>query len=181
MPDKESEIQKFDPQHTLDFWLNERGDNKRPYIYDYKKSRSCDHARLEITARGGIVYECLDCNYVFHIVAAYQQPIHHEVIQSLFTVMRFVKKHGTPALQEVMRRPIGQMDDSPHKPVLPEGKSFLQTLALLDGIDTTVEDGGRKQLAQLLRDHWEDDGLKSLGEGEFERALSGGKDDPNPD
>ena len=103
------------------------------------------------------------------------------MIQSLFTVMRFVKKHGTPALQEVMRRPIGQMDDSPHKPVLPEGKSFLQTLALLDGIDTTVEDGGREQLAQLLRDHWEDDGLKSLGEGEFERALSGGKDDPNPD
>lgn len=151
---EERGLTESQPQHTLDYFVEKRGKNKRPYIYDFHKSQVCDHPRLKIIARGGIVYRCLECNYAFHIVAAYQQPLHNEVIQSAFNIFNFAKEFGQDALAEVMRRPIGQVDGTAHKPVLPEGMAVQDVLALMDGIDVTTPDGGAQELTALLERVW---------------------------
>jgi len=140
---------------TLDFYVSARDGRKRNYIYDYKKSTTCDHPSLKVVARGGIVYLCMECNYTFHITGAYQQPWHNEVIMAFFTVLGFSKEHGMAALGEVLRRPIGQMDGSPHKPVLPEGMSFIDTLRALEEVDVNTDDKGAAKLRELIEAVWE--------------------------
>jgi len=51
----------------------------------------------------------------------------------------FVKEFGKEALEEVFRTPIGQMDGSEHKAVLPEGKTMMDILNDLDGFNSLVE------------------------------------------
>jgi hypothetical protein len=148
------DLQKVDPSNTLAYYVKARNGKKRNYIYDYAKSRLCDHPRLSILARGGIIYRCEECNYTFHITGAYQQPWHNEVIQAGFTWLGFAKQHGMNALVEVLRRPSGQSDGSPHKPVLPEGKSFIDCLQILEDVDVNVPDGGALQLAELVDRVW---------------------------
>jgi len=139
---------------NLDFFVEARNGFKRNYIYDYGESKTCDHTEMKSIARGGIGYRCTKCNYAFHIVAAYQQPLHNEIIQSMFNVLGFAKEFGTDSLQEVLRRPIGQNDGSSQKPVLPEGMSFEEAVALLEQVDVTTEDGGAEQLEALLETAW---------------------------
>ncbi len=166
------------PEYTLDYFVERRNGKKRDYIFPYGKSKTCDHANLRVVARGGIVYRCLDCNYVFHIPGGYQQPLHNEVIMSAFTLFVFAKEFGMDSLGEVLRRPIGQHDGSPHKPVLPEGKSFQDVLELLEGIDVTTEDGGVGQLYALLDEVWVDPERKALAEKQARRRqlAAGDKD-----
>jgi hypothetical protein len=156
MPDGKNGLAHLDfiPENALQYFVERRGDNKRAYVYDYKEAKTCDHPEIRALARGGIVYRCLKCNYVFHITGVYAQPLHNEVIMAAFTLLVFSKEHGSDALGEVLRRPIGQHDGSPHKPVLPEGYSFTDVLALLDGIDVTAEDGGAAQLYKALDEVW---------------------------
>ena len=144
----------FIPENALQYFIERRGNKKRAYVYDYKEAKACDHPEIRALARGGIVYRCLKCNYVFHITGVYAQPLHNEVIMAAFTLLVFSKEHGSGALGEVLRRPIGQHDKSPHKPVLPEGYSFTDVLALLDGIDVTTEDDGAAQLYKALDEVW---------------------------
>jgi hypothetical protein len=152
--DSTKAVTKDEPSNTLAYHVERRSENKRNYIYDYGKSFTCDHSSLTVVARGGIVYRCKDCNYSFHITGAYQQPLHHEVIQGAFTMLGFAKEFGTDSLQEVLRRPIGQSDGKPHKPVLPDGMSFMDALAEMEGIDVTSLDGGKAQLAALVEAKW---------------------------
>jgi hypothetical protein len=164
------------PEQTLEYFIERRRGNKRNYIFDYGKSRRCDHQNLRVVARGGIVYRCLDCNYAFHIPGAYQQPLHNEVIMAAFTILVFSKEFGSESLGEVLRRPIGQHDSSEQKPVLPEGMSFVDVLALLDGIDVNQEDGGVGQLYKLLEEVWVNPEQRKLREKENlrqQRQLSG--------
>ena len=58
------------------------------------------------------------------------------------------------SLGEVLRRPIGQSDQTPHKPVLPEGMSFSDVVYALEGVDVTAEDGGKKELTSLFDQLW---------------------------
>lgn len=142
-------------RNNLDFYVAARNGKKRNYIYSYGKSITCDHPEIRIVARGGVVYRCMDCNYAFHILGAFQQPLHNEVIQAAFTLAYFSKEFGNKSLQEVLRRPIGQMDGSPQKPVLPEGMSFQDVLKALEEIDVTGSlDEGREQLQELLETQW---------------------------
>lgn len=141
-------------ENTLDYFVKARKGNKRNYVFDYGKSRTCDHPELRAVARGGVVYRCLKCNYAFHILGGYQQPLHNEVIQAAFNLLVFSREFGSDSLGEVLRRPIGQHDKSPHKPVLPEGMSFTDVLELLDTVDVTAEDGGVSQMYQLLDEVW---------------------------
>lgn len=139
-------IEKFEPQHALDYYIEARGEKKRNYIFDYGKSRTCDHPEMKIIARGGNMYRCTTCNYAFQWPGAIQWPLHFTVIQGIQAAMLFAKEFGMDAVQEVLRRPIGTYDGSPHKPVLPEGMSLVETLALMDTVDVNAEDGGRAQL-----------------------------------
>ena len=148
-------VPREDAANTLEYYVQARNGNKRNYIYDYGVSRTCDHSNLSVIARGGIVYRCLDCNYSFHITGAYQQPLHNEVIQGAFTMAYFAKEFGMDSLGEVLRRPIGQMDGSPHKPVLPEGMSFFDVLLALEEVDVTTEDRGKEQLSGIIKQLWE--------------------------
>jgi len=160
--------------NTLRFYVERRNGRKRDYIFDYGKSRKCDHASLKALARGGNVYRCLDCNYAFHINGAYQQPLHNEVILSAFTVFNFAKEFGMDSVGEVLRRPIGQSDGSPHKPVLPEGMSFMDVLEALEGVDVTTPDGGDEELKELIRYLWEGEpALEGAVDGDTNKALIG--------
>jgi hypothetical protein len=169
-------MQQLVPEQTLEYFIERRGGNKRNYIFDYGKSRRCDHPNLRGIARGGIVYRCLDCNYTFHIPGAYQQPMHNEVIMAAFTMLVFSKEFGSDALGEVLRRPIGQHDGTEQKPVLPEGMSFTDVLALLEGIDVNETDGGVAQLYTMLEQVWVNPEQRKLREAENqrqERQLAG--------
>ena len=97
----------------------------------------------------------------------------------MFKIMGFAKDFGNDSLMEVLRRPIGQQDGSPHKAVLPEGKSFMDVLAEVEDVDTTTPDGGQEQLQLLIEGMWEgkapqlkegvrDDENKALGEADGE-------------
>lgn len=153
--DEQSLAKKALPDETLQFYVEARNGKKRNYIFDYGNSRSCDHSTMKVIARGGIVYRCLDCNYTFHITGAYQQPYHNEVIMAAFTILGFSKEFGMNAVGEVLRRPIGQNDGSMHKPVLPEGMSFVDVLDALEEIDVNAVDGGQDQLRELISHVWE--------------------------
>lgn len=169
-------MQQLVPEQTLEYFIERRGGNKRNYIFDYGKSRRCDHPNMRVIARGGIVYRCLDCNYTFHIPGAYQQPMHNEVIMAAFTMLVFSKEFGSDALGEVLRRPIGQHDGTEQKPVLPEGMSFTDVLALLEGIDVNETDGGVAQLYTMLEQVWVNPEQRKLREAENqrqERQLAG--------
>jgi hypothetical protein len=169
-------MQQLVPEQTLEYFIERRGGNKRNYIFDYGKSRRCDHPNMRVIARGGIVYRCLDCNYTFHIPGAYQQPMHNEVIMAAFTMLVFSKEFGSDALGEVLRRPIGQHDGTEQKPVLPEGMSFTDVLALLDGVDVNETDGGVAQLYTMLEQVWVNPEQRKLREAENqrqERQLAG--------
>ena len=147
-------VKQTDPTNTLQFYTEARNGKKRDYIWEYGKSRTCDHPELKVIARGGIVYRCLECNYAFHITGAYQQPLHHEVIQGAFSMLLFAKEFGMNSLGEVLRRPIGQSDKTPHKPVLPEGMSFSDVVYALESVDVTAEDGGKEELTSLFDQLW---------------------------
>ena len=167
------------PEQTLEYFIEQRNGNKRNYIFDYGKSRRCDHPNLRVIARGGIVYRCLDCNYAFHIPGAYQQPLHNEVIQSAFNMLVFSKEFGSDALGEVLRRPIGQSDGSEQKPVLPEGMSFTDVMQLLDDIDVNALDGGMATLYKMLDEVWVNSEQRHLQTEENlrqERQLAGKSD-----
>ena len=169
------------PEQTLEYFIEQRNGNKRNYIFDYGKSRRCDHPNLRVIARGGIVYRCLDCNYAFHIPGAYQQPLHNEVIQSAFNMLVFSKEFGSDALGEVLRRPIGQADGTEQKPVLPEGMSFTDVMRLLDDIDVNTLDGGMTTLYKMLDEVWVNSEQRQLQAEENlrqERQLAG-KSDPS--
>jgi len=174
-------IARIVPEQTLEYFIERRDGNKRNYIFDYGKSRRCDHPNLRVIARGGIVYRCLDCNYAFHIPGAYQQPLHNEVIQSAFNMLVFSKEFGSDALGEVLRRPIGQSDGSEQKPVLPEGMSFTDVMRLLDDIDVNTLDGGMATLYKMLDEVWVNSEQRQLQTEENlrqERQLAG-KSDPS--
>jgi hypothetical protein len=167
------------PEQTLEYFIQQRNGNKRNYIFDYGKSRRCDHPNLRVIARGGIVYRCLDCNYAFHIPGAYQQPLHNEVIQSAFNMLVFSKEFGSDALGEVLRRPIGQSDGTEQKPVLPEGMSFTDVMQLLDDIDVNALDGGMATLYKMLDEVWVNSEQRHLQTEENlrqERQLAGKSD-----
>ena len=157
------------PEQTLEYFIERRGGNKRNYIFDYGKSRRCDHPNLRVIARGGIVYRCLDCNYAFHIPGAYQQPLHNEVIQSAFNMLLFSKEFGSDALGEVLRRPIGQSDGADQKPVLPQGMSFVDVMQLFDGIDVNATDGGMAALHEMLDELWVNPAQRQLREEDDQR------------
>ena len=170
MPDERIERRQPEPPpqpDTLDFFVKARSGKKRNYVFDYGKSIKCSHETLKEIMRGGNQYRCLDCNYVFFIVTAFQQPLHNIAISGAFQLLHFAKEFGMDALAEVLRRPIGQDDGSPHKPVLPEGMSFMDVLAVLEEVETTSEDGGAKQLKEMIQDLWEENG-RQLPSGERE-------------
>jgi hypothetical protein len=161
MPEKQDGLESlatFIPEHTLEFYKTERSanGNKRNYIADYGKSRSCEHTNLRVTARGGISYRCLDCNYVFTFPGAHQEPMHHRVILGLLEAFHFSKEFGMDALGEVLRTPIGQSDGTAHKPVLPEGMSFVDALKALEEVDATTPDHGAQQLYEMVDEVWVD-------------------------
>jgi len=151
---EERAVEKFKPEHTLDYAVAARGERKRNYIFRYGKAITCDHPTMTLIARGGNIYRCPDCNYTFQWPGAIVQPLHHNVIMGAFTLLNFAKEFGMASMQEVLRRPIGQGDGTPHKAVLPEGMSFMDVLEELEQIDTTSPDGGAAQLRQMLDDVW---------------------------
>jgi hypothetical protein len=146
--------EEFVPEHTLDYHVERRKGNKRNYIFRYKNAQKCDHPTMKLVARGGNVYVCPDCKYTFQWPGAIVYPQHFNVIMGAFTIMNFAKEYGVDSLQEVLRRPIGQTDGTPHKPVLPEGMSFYDAITALEEIDTTTEDGGKEQLAAMMEALW---------------------------
>jgi hypothetical protein len=148
-----TDLQKTDVD-SLDYFVQRRNTKKRNYIFDYGKSRTCDHPEMKIMARGGQWYRCGECNYAFFIQGATQQPLHVVLIESLFNVLNFSKEFGMDSVGEVLRRPIGQQDDTPHKPVLPEGMSFMDVLLALETVDVHTDDGGTRQLRQMLESLW---------------------------
>jgi hypothetical protein len=168
---EENGLETVMPELSLDYYIQRRSGKKRNYVFDYGKSKTCDHPRLRVLARGGIVYRCLECNYAFHIVGGYQQPLHNEVIQAAFSIFVFAKEFGKDALGEVLRRPIGQHDGSPHKPVLPEGMSFQDVLGMLEEVDVTAEDGGIEHLYKLLDEVWVGPKERQLAEDDAARQI----------
>lgn len=177
MPEESTELQEFLPQHTLDYYVGARKGEKRNYISDYGKSRTCDHPEMKIIARGGNMYRCDSCNYVFQWPGAIQWPYHVAVLQSAFVMLGFSKEFGMDSLNEVLRRPIGQMDGTPHKPVLPEGMSFYDVLDTLEEIDVNAADGGKKQLGEKLAELWERPKEKALPDANLRPELSDGNQD----
>tara|TARA_Y100000310_G_scaffold252550_2_gene259264 strand:+ start:871 stop:1515 length:645 start_codon:yes stop_codon:yes gene_type:complete len=152
--EQKRDVVAFQSQHTLDYYVEKRADNKRNYIFRFQKAQNCDHPTMKIVARGGNIYRCPDCNYTFQWPGAIVWPQHFNVIMSAFTMLNFAKEYGLDSLNEVLRRPIGQTDGTPHKPVLPEGLSFYDTIHALEAIDTSQEDGGQQQLLALVESLW---------------------------
>lgn len=180
------EVAEYKPDHTLDFYVEARNGKKRNYIYDYGKSIKCDHPQLKVLAKGDIEYVCTTCEYVFVFPGAYQRPRHHSVVSSMFKIMNFVKEFGNDSFQEVLRRPLGQGDGSPQKPVLPEGMSFMDVVAQLEGVDTTSEDGGAEELQALVTSMWEStpqqlkEGVRDDDENEKRLEEAHGESPPVP-
>jgi hypothetical protein len=176
-----SDIKEFTPEHTLDYYVERRGENKRSYVFRYKNAIKCDHPTMELTVRGGNTYLCPDCKYTFQITSAFVQPQHHLVIQAGFEIMRFAREHGVDSLQEVWRRPIGQTDGTPHKPVLPEGMSFIDVLTALEDVPADID---QEELAALRDFLWVGpaERKKQIADGQAnERALKAGTSDEAED
>ena len=143
------------PEHTLEYALEARGANKRPYVFDYVKSKNCNHDTLKSYIKGYQRYRCADCHYVFNIVAATQQPMHHLFVESIMNTQAFVKEFGLAAALEVAHRDLGQLDGTPQKPALPDGMTIEDTWELFDKVDVTAEDEGKEELRKLYEQMWE--------------------------
>jgi hypothetical protein len=149
---KPGSIQAYEPseeEKSLDFYVKARGGQKRDYIYSVGKALSCPHSRLMEIVVGSGDYRCIECNYVFTIVTAKIKPLHHTVIQGVQAAIHFAKEHGSDALQEVLRRPLGQYEGKAQRSVLPEGMSFEEAVLAQDVIDVNASDGGAAQLKEL--------------------------------
>lgn len=157
---------------TLQYWKDARNGNKREYIYDYSKARTCNHPRLRELVQGANWYRCEECNYALFIMTAYEQPLHSVVLEGVLNAMHFSKEFGIGALQEVLRTPIGQYDGREQKPVLPEGQDLTDTLLMLEEINVTTPDGGERQLRAMQSGDWTHRGFLSSGE---PRCLVGRK------
>ena len=143
------------PEHSLEYALKARGTNKRNYIFDYKKSSTCNHGSLRSLIVGSQLYRCEDCNYVFSFVAAWQQPMHHAMMQGLEISQSFVKEFGIDAALEVVHRDLGQIDGTPQKPVIPDGMTLEDTWRVFDQINVLTEDKGAGELRELYDEVWE--------------------------
>ena len=143
------------PERTLEYALEARGTNKRNYKFDYGESKNCNHDSLKSLVKGTQLYRCMDCNYVFSFVAAWQQPMHHAFVQGLMISQAFAKEFGYEAALEVAHRDLGQIDGTPQKPALPDGMTIEDTWELFDKVDVTAEDGGREELRELYEQMWE--------------------------
>jgi hypothetical protein len=168
------------PEQTLDYFVKARNGNKRNYIFDYKKSKTCTHPELTEMILGTGWYRCKVCNYAFCIVGAIQQPLHN-VIQSSFQLMlHSAKEFGANSIGEILRTPRGQSDGTPHKPALPEGMSIVDAMNALEEIDVNVEDGGKAQLHEMLELLWVGPKQRALAEedkaGQEGRELKEGTD-----
>ena len=159
------------PKHTLDYYVEARDGNKRNYIFSAKKTLACDHPNLKIMVRGGTAYRCTECNYVHVIVTAYTMALHQYVKQGVLSALHFAKEFGSNSLNEVLRRPSGQVDGSPHKPVLPEGMSMMDTLKVLDEVDVNTPDGGGRQMRELRESMWVDEKERVAIEAREQRQL----------
>jgi hypothetical protein len=156
MTEQQSNFPVANPEgQSLQYALEARGPNKRNYVFDYGKSRNCPHDNLRSVIHGTPLYRCQDCNYVFSIVAAYQQPLHHIFTQSLMIAQSVAKEFGYNAAMEMAHRDVGQMDGTAQKPALPDGMTLEDTMLLFDSIDVTTEDGGNEQLTELYKQMWE--------------------------
>ena len=143
------------PEHTLEYALEARGTNKRNYVFNYGKSKNCNHDTLKSYIKGYQRYRCADCHYVFNIVAATQQPMHHLFVESIMNTQAFVKEFGLAAALEVAHRDLGQLDGTPQKPALPDGMTIEDTWELFDKVDVTAEDEGKEELRKLYEQMWE--------------------------
>jgi hypothetical protein len=143
----------LDEEKTLTYWVEENG-NKRSYIYDYAKARACSHPHLIEMVQGMNWYRCEQCNFCHFIMTAYTQPLHNVVLAGLQTALYFSKEHGVAALQQVARQETGQYDGREHKPVIPEGLTFGETLGVLEAIDVTTPDHGEQQLRSVQNAVW---------------------------
>jgi hypothetical protein len=166
-------IPQYRPETTRDFYIEARNGHKRDYVYDVHRANRCPHPRMVALSIGGNWYRCEDCNYAFDIVAAYAQPLHNLVIGGLLNALHFAKEHGTNALQEVLRTPIGQYDGTPQKPVLPEGMDFEDTVAALEAVNVNAEDGGHAQLSALVDTLWVSDKSRAKRIKELEDGSDG--------
>lgn len=128
----------------------EKQEGKRKYIFDFGKARICDHPTLRIVVRGTNKYTCDECNYDFWLPTAVMWPRHWGPIMAAFEIMGFVKQFGSEALEKVLRTKIGQVDGTPHKPVLPAGMSFADVLNEMDQMSPTAIDGVRDDVPALL-------------------------------
>ena len=118
-----------------DFESRPKNDKKRPYIFSYGKARRCTHPMLKEVAIGAGLYRCLRCNYAFWIQSATMWPLHFIPIMAAFEIMEFVREFGIEALEKVYRTPIGQYDGTDHKAPLPPGKTFVDVLREMEGVD----------------------------------------------
>ena len=143
------------PERTLEYALEARGTNKRNYKFDYGESKNCNHDSLKSLVKGTQLYRCMDCNYVFSFVAAWQQPMHHAFVQGLMISQAFAKEFGYEAALEVAHRDLGQIDGTPQKPALPDGMTLEETWKLFDKVDFTSEDEGKEELRKLYEQMWE--------------------------
>ena len=143
------------PERTLEYALEARGTNKRNYKFDYGESKNCNHDSLKSLVKGTQLYRCMDCNYVFSFVAAWQQPMHHAFVQGLMISQAFAKEFGYEAALEVAHRDLGQIDGTPQKPALPDGMTIEDTWELFDKVDVTAEDEGKEELRELYEQMWE--------------------------
>ena len=143
------------PERTLEYALEARGTNKRNYKFDYGESKNCNHDSLKSLVKGTQLYRCMDCNYVFSFVAAWQQPMHHAFVQGLMISQAFAKEFGYEAALEGAHRDLGQIDGTPQKPALPDGMTLEETWKLFDKVDVTSEDEGKEELRKLYEQMWE--------------------------
>lgn len=158
-----SSVMPVESEKTLQYWVDARNGNKRNYIFDYSESSKCNHPKLLEMVQGANWYRCEDCNYAFFIMTAYQQPLHSVVLEGLQNALHFSKEFGMAALQEVARRPTGQYDHSEHKPLLPEGMDFVETLKVLEAINVNSPDQGERQLRSVQNGTWSGRGYLSDG------------------
>lgn len=141
-PEKERPVERGwgDPEHhPIDFDATsgrKQREDKREYIFSFSKAKRCDHPTLRIVARGTSLYRCHECNYCYWLPTATMWPLHWRPIIAAMEIMSFVKEFGVGQLEKVYRTPIGQLDGTPHKAILPEGKSFVDVLAELDQVDS---------------------------------------------
>lgn len=139
---------------TLDYYVKARGSRKRNYVFDFKKARSCTHPDLHEMVVGSNFYRCMACNYSVFITGSVVWPLHFQAISGVLNLLYLAKEFGPHAVQEMLRRPIGQYDGLPQKPALPEGMTFVDAVKAMGLIDVNTPDGGKGQLAAMLADVW---------------------------